>query len=385
MVKRFEVLILGGGSGGISVASRLVRVLGSGSVGIVEPSDTHFYQPLWSLVGAGQAKKEESAKPMSQVIPQGAEWIRDSVVKVLPEQNQVLLKGGDTLAYEFLVVATGLQLNWEKIPGIAGRIGQSGICSIYEYHQAERTFQMFREFQGGDAYFIMPPVPIKCAGAPQKIMYLFDDLMRQWGRRDQVRITYVTASQAIFGIPVFAQALERIRQEKNITVWFGHRLEQVDPDQRTVTFIVTSPSGLVERKTVKYDLLHVVPTQSAHQYVIESGLAHEEGDHKGWLAVDKYTLQHFRFGNIFGIGDVTGIPNAKTGAAIRKQAPGVVENILRVKKGLAPKPFYDGYSSCPLVVGIGKVILAEFGYDGKLMPTFPINPAVPRRSFWFLK
>ena len=166
---------------------------------------------------------------------------------------------------------------------------------------------------------------------------------------------------------------------------FAHKLISVDAENKKAEFDVTDADGKVTRETQSYDFLHVVPTMSAHSYVAESGLAFTEGDQKGWLAVNKETLQHLKFSNIFGIGDVTGVPNSKTGAAIRSQYPIVAANLLSVMKDEAPEEKYNGYSSCPLITEIGKVMLAEFGYDGKLMPTFPLDPTIPRRSYWHLK
>lgn len=159
----------------------------------------------------------------------------------------------------------------------------------------------------------------------------------------------------------------------------------MNAEKKEAVFEVPTAEGKITKKVIKYDLLHVVPQMSAHQFVSDSGLAFEEGDQKGWLAVDKQTLQHLRYENIFGIGDVTGVPNSKTGAAVRAQAPVVVKNLLSVMVGKEPTELYNGYSSCPLITDIGKVMLAEFGYDGKLLPTFPVDPSVPRRSFWHLK
>lgn len=385
MKTHFKLLILGAGAGGISVASRMARQIGAGEIGIVDPSQTHYYQPLWTLVGGGVVTKEESARPQAELIPAGVTWVQKSVVKVNPESNRVILNDGFELSYDYLLVATGLKFNWNSVEGLSGNLGKNGLCTIYDYEGCQQTFDLIQKFNGGDAYFVMPPPPIKCAGAPQKIMYIFDDLLRKSNRRERTRITFVTAGAAMFGIPVFAQALDKIRKERNIEVLFGHKLIKVNAAERLATYCFTNADGKVETKELAYDFLHVVPSQSAHDYIVESGLANESGDHKGWLAVNKHTLQHLKYKNIFGIGDVTGVPNSKTGAAVRSQAPGVVQNILKVMKGEPVIEFYQGYSSCPLVTEIGKVMLAEFGYDGKLMPTFPLDPAIPRRSYWLLK
>lgn len=380
----YKVLVLGGGTGGISVSARLKRSLGDGAIAIIEPSDKHYYQPLWTLAGAGQASKESTERNEADLIPAGVTWLREAVKSVDPEARVVTCVSGAQFGYEFLIVATGLKLNWEKIEGLQGNLGKNGICSIYGYDQVDYVAKSIQEFKGGEAVFVMPPVPIKCAGAPQKIMYLAEETFRRNGVRHKTQVHYATSGKGMFGVPSFSAALDKLRKEKGIEAHFEHKIVAVDAVKKEVIFEVPGANGPM-RKTKKFDLLHVVPTMSAHAYVSESGLAFEEGDQKGWLAVDKHTLQHLKYPNIFGIGDVTGVPNSKTGAAIRAQYPIVAANLLAVMKSQAPARKYDGYSSCPLVTDIGKVMLAEFGYDGKLMPTFPFDATVPRESMWILK
>jgi sulfide:quinone oxidoreductase len=381
----FKVLILGGGTGGISLAARLNREMDRGSIAIVEPSEKHYYQPLWTLAGAGLVSKEVTVKNEAQMIPGGVEWIKNSVTSIHPDRNEVQLASGETLGYEYLVVATGLILNWDKIEGLQGNLGKNGICSIYQYDQVDYTASCIQNFQGGKAVFVMPPVPIKCAGAPQKIMYLAEHIFRNKGVRHKSEVIFTTAGKAMFGIPTFSDALEKIVRERKIQPLFQHKLVAVDATQKLAFFDVTDAEGKVSRQEIKFDLLHLVPTMSAHSFISGSSLAHSEGDQKGWLAVDKHTLQHLKYANIFGIGDVTGVPNSKTGAAIRSQYPVVAKNLLALMRGHEPKAKYDGYSSCPLITEIGKVMLAEFGYDGKIMPSFPLDPAIPRKSYWHLK
>lgn len=380
-----KVVILGGGTGGIATAARLKKYISAQEITIVEPASEHFYQPLWTLAGAGVVKKENSKKPMSELIPRGANWLKEKVIQVLPQENKIILSNNIELNYEYLVVATGLQIRWESVEGLPQTLGKNGVISIYDYSTLEATFDTIKNFQGGDAIFVMPPVPIKCAGAPQKIMYLAEEIFREQGVRHKSQVYFVTAGKAMFGIPTFAEALENVRKRKNIEPLFQHKLIAIDAIKKEAKFIVTDADGKSSVKIVKYDLLHVVPTMMAHDYVAESGLAFANGEHKGWLEVDKHSLQHLKFSNIFGIGDVTGIPNSKTGAAIRMQYPIVVDNLLSVMAGNKPSRHYDGYSSCPLITEKGKVMLAEFGYDGKLMPTFPLDPTIERRSMWILK
>ncbi len=377
----YKVLILGAGSGGVSIAARLKKRVSAAEIGIIEPAMAHYYQPLWTLVGAGVVKKETTKRAMSDVIPRGVSWIQDKVQSVDAKTKKVVCASGKTIDYDFLVIATGLKLDWSKIKGVEGNLGKNGLCSIYQFDDAEKTSQMLHSFKGGDAIFTMPPVPIKCAGAPQKIMYLADDIFRKNGVRQNSRVTFATAGGVIFGVPVFAAAMTKVAARKEISVQFSHKLVEVQAAERIAIF-EKSPT---EQVKMSYDLLHVVPPMSAHEYVRESGLAFESGPQTGWLKVDQFTLQHQDQPAVFGIGDVTGVPNSKTGAAIRKQAPVVAQNIIDVMQGRAASARYDGYSSCPLITGHGKVVLAEFGYDGKLMPTFPMDMTKERRSMWILK
>lgn len=381
----YKILILGAGAGGISIAAKLKRNFNDGEIAIVDPSESHFYQPLWTIAGAGLMSKFDSEKKQKDIIPNGVTWIKEKVISIDPLSLKVSLSNNIVVGYDFLVIATGLKLDWEKIEGLGDNLGKNGICSVYQYDQVDNTARMIQEFQGGTALFVMPPPPIKCAGAPQKIMYLADNIFRDHGIRHKTKIQFATSGKAMFGVPVFATALDEIVKEKNIEPKFLHKIIGVDVEKKEAVFDFTNSEGKVSRVNLKYDLLHLVPPMSAHPFISETSLAFQEGDQKGWLAVDKFTLQHLKYPNIFGVGDVTGIPNSKTGAAVRKQYPIVVKNLLAVIEGKAPIEKYDGYSSCPLITEIGKVMLAEFGYDGKLMPTFPLDPSVPRRSYWYLK
>ncbi len=380
----FKVLILGAGSGGVSMAARLKKLIGAENVGVIEPADFHYYQPFWTLVGAGIVKKEITQKKMKDMIPSGVQWIQDRVQTVKVQDRRVVCTSGQVIGFDYLIVATGLKLDWTMIKGVDGNLGKSGLCSIYQYEEAEKTAEMIQNFKGGTALFIMPPVPIKCAGAPQKIMYLADEIFTKNNVREKSKIIFAIAGKAIFGIPAFAKPLLAVASRKNIELKFSHKLVEVLAKEKIAIFEKTIEAS-VEQEKISYDLLHVVPPMSAHQYIKESGLAFESGPQAGWLKVDQGTLQHQDFKNIFGIGDVTGVPNSKTGAAIRKQAPIVAQNIVDLMAGREPSMKYDGYSSCPLVTGEGKVILAEFGYDGKLLPSFPMDMTKERTSMWILK
>ncbi|NOT80378.1 MAG: NAD(P)/FAD-dependent oxidoreductase [Bacteriovoracaceae bacterium] len=384
MQKHFKVVIIGAGAGGISLAAKLSRSLPEGSIALIDPAEHHYYQPLWSIVGAGLADMKDTQKNNKDLIPQGVVWIKNAVKEILPHENKLLISD-EAIQYDYLVVAPGLRLCWDKIEGLGDNLGKNGICSVYQADQVNLAREMITNFKKGNALFVMPPVPIKCAGAPQKIMYLAENVFRNNKVRDKITISWATAGKAMFGIPTFSKPLQELVTQKNIKTYFQHKIIGVDPLKKLAHFEVTDNEGQVTKQSLPYDLLHLVPPMAAPKFIEDSELSFQEGDQKGWLAVDKHTLQHVNFKNIFGLGDVTGIPNSKTGAAVRKQYPVVALNLLAMIDGTPLAAQYDGYSSCPLITEIGKVMLAEFGYDGKLMPTFPLAPDVPRRSMWYLK
>jgi len=375
---RHSVVIVGGGTGGISVAARLRLARPDLDVAIVEPSEFHDYQPLWTLVGGGVFEKETTRRKEIDYIPTGVTWIKDRVARFEPEAKVVVTEGGQRIEYEALVVATGIQLDWGKIKGIEGQLGKGGVVSNYSYDVVDKTWEALRAFSGGNAVFTFPSTPIKCAGAPQKIMYLADDHLRRTGVRSKSKVIYASAAAAIFGVKKYAAALSKVVERKQIETRFRHDLVELRPGSKEAVF-----QHLDEKKEVvlKYDLIHVVPPQSAPDVVKRSGLANEAG----WVDVHKHTLQHTRFPEVFSLGDCSSLPTSRTGAAIRKQAPVLVENLLAYRDGRPLDAKYDGYASCPLVTGYGRLILAEFDYDGKPTESFPFDQSRERFSMWTLK
>ncbi|MGB8221942.1 MAG: FAD/NAD(P)-binding oxidoreductase [Polyangiales bacterium] len=378
MSEQHDVLILGGGTAGITVAARLLQEKAAPKVTIVEPSTTHDYQPIWTLVGGGVFPREVSRRPMADVMPRGATWIRDRIVSFSPEQNEVTTEGGKTLRYNQLVVAAGIQLDWDAVKGLPDAIGKGGVCSNYGYDKVPYTWETIQAFQGGNAVFTYPATPIKCAGAPQKIMYLAEETFRRRGIREQANVIYASATAGIFGVPKYAEALNKIVADRKIRTEYGRSLVEVRPQSREAVF--ADVKGGAEM-VLKYDMMHVTPPQSAPDFIKKSALAGEGG----WVAVDKHTLQHVKFPNVFSLGDCSSLPCSKTGAAVRKQAPVLVENVIAFRAENPLTGHYGGYASCPLVTGYGKVILAEFGYDGVIMETFPFDQAKERYSKYALK
>lgn len=376
-----QILIIGGGTAGIHVAAELRRLRASLSVTIVEPSEQHYYQPAWTLVGGGAFDINETVRPMAQQIPKGVNWVQDAVAEFRPDANQVVLKGGQVLGYEALVVCPGLQLDWHKVEGLPETLGRNGVCSNYSFKTTAYTWECIKNFREGPALFTQPAMPIKCAGAPQKIMYLACDQFRRAGVLEKADVHFLPNAGAMFGVKEFVAPLEQVVQRYGITVNYHTNLIAVDGEKKTATFQRMAGESEGETFTREFNMIHVTPPQSAPDVVKQSPLAAASG----WLEVDKHSMQHVRYENVFGLGDVSGTTNAKTAAAVRMQTPVVVENLLARLDGKSLAGAYDGYGSCPLITERGKVILAEFLYEGKLAPTFPLDPTQERWLGWFLK
>ncbi|MDR5880470.1 FAD/NAD(P)-binding oxidoreductase [Caballeronia sp. LZ032] len=377
-VRSFDVVVVGGGAGGMSVAARLRRMDTALRIAVIEPSEYHYYQPAWTLVGGGQYDIARTRRSTRTCLPHGVELVAGRVCGFVPEANSLVVDGGTTFSYRCLVVAAGIELNWEAIQGLSQTLGKNGVTSNYRYDLAPYTWQCIESFSGGRALFTQPPMPIKCAGAPQKILYLAADYFRR--KRVSADVRFFTPGPSMFGVPFYAKALARVMQEYDATACFGHRLVKVDGEAKLAYFEVEA-DGNKSIQIEQFDMLHVVPPQRAPQFIRESALA----DSAGWLDVDKETMRHVRFANVFGIGDCTSTPNSKTAAAVKNQVPVVATNALAMLKQTGESMRYDGYASCPLTTSAGKVMLAEFCYDGVVTPSFPADPRRPRKFYWWLK
>ena len=383
-----KIVIVGGGTAGITVAARLRRKSRKLHITLIEPSERHFYQPLWTLVGAGVVKAADTMRKESDFIPHDVAWICERVTEFGPAENWVRTESGSKIEYDFLIVAAGIQINLAAIPGLEHSLGQGNVGTVYLFDQASKVWEMIRGFRGGRALFTQPATPIKCGGAPQKIMYLADDYFRKAGVRKKSEIVFAKPTNKIFGIEAFQPVLEQVVRRKEIQVHYQRNLFKIDPENRRAHFKILEGTGEEREEVLDYDLLHVVPPMSAPDCIRNSPLAATEGKHIGWLDVDIHTLQHRRFSNVFGIGDAAGLPTGKTGAGVRKQAPILVHNLwqlLQGQRGPSGWRNYNGYTSCPLITGYGKVVLAEFDYEGKPVPSFPIDPTKERYSMWLLK
>lgn len=376
-----QVVVIGAGAAGTSVAASLLRQRPGLDVAIVEPSDVHYYQPAFTLVGGGAYSLAKTARPQASTLPTGARWVRAAARELQPEHNRVVLEDGREIGYEALVVTPGLKLDWDKITGLRETLGRNGVCSNYDPSLAAYTWQCIRQFRGGKAFFTQPPAPIKCAGAPQKIAYLAADYFRKKQISGQSELRFYAAGGALFSVPDFVPHLEKVARGYNIGLLMNHNLVAVNGDKKEATFRFTDGEGTVQEITESFDLLHVTPPQCAQDFVKNSPLANADG----WVDVDQHTLQHVQFANVFSLGDSSSLPTSKTAAAVRKQSPVAVANILaQLAKGQL-KASYDGYTSCPIVTGYGKVMLAEFVYGGKVTPTLPLSPFKESAFYWQVK
>ena len=380
----YDIVIIGAGAAGIAVAASLLSRQAGLEIAIIDPADVHYYQPGWTLVGAGVFTAQQTARTMGSLIPQGVHWIKAAVVAMEPKTNSVILDGCRVVGYKRLVVAPGLKLDWTKVEGLAETLGRNGVTSNYRYDLAPYTWDLVQGLKSGRALFTQPPMPIKCAGAPQKAMYLSADAWLRNGVLNSIDIQFMNAGGALFGVKEYVPALMEYVKKYDASLNFFHNLVAVDGPARKAWFDVAKPDTPPQRIEVEFDMMHVCPPQTAPDFIRVSPLA----DGAGWVDVDQATLRHKTYDNIWSLGDVMNAPNAKTAAAARMQAPVVADNIVADINGKSAASQYNGYGSCPLTVERGKIVLAEFGYGGKLLPSFPgfvIDGTKPSRAAWFLK
>jgi sulfide:quinone oxidoreductase len=379
-----DIVIVGAGAGGISVASSLLSRDSSLDIAIIDPADVHYYQPGWTMVGGGIFDASETAKTMASLIPQGVHWIKAAVSAFEPQANAVILDGCRVVKYKRLIVTPGLKLNWNGIPGLVDTLGKNGVTSNYRYDLAPYTWKLVQELKSGRALFTKPPMPIKCAGAPQKALYLSADHWNRTGVLKNIDINFYNAGGVLFGVKEYVPALMEYIKKYDAHLHFMHNLNRIDGPAKKAWFTKTDAEGKTETVETTFDMIHVVPPQTAPDFIRVSPLA----DAAGWVDVDQNTLRHKSFDNIWALGDVMNAPNAKTAAAARKQAPVVANNVMADMGKAGGVAHYDGYGSCPLTVEKGKIVLAEFGYGGKLLPSFPswlIDGTKPSHLAWLLK
>lgn len=376
MGKHHEVLIIGGGNAGISLAARLLRK-SKIDVAVIEPKSVHHFQPLFSHAAAGAARMSETARPQKSVMPKGAHWIKERVTDILPEENLVVLSGGSQVGYQQLIICPGLQLDFDAVPGLPEAMDGVHGTSDYDPDMVAGTWKLIQAMTGGTAVFTQPPGAAKCSGAAQKVAYMACDYWREQGVLQDIDVHLIVASPTVFGIPEVDAELNRKIAEYKITLHTGTTLEFVDASQQAIT--LQGPAG---QSLLNYDLLHAVPPQSAPDWLKNTPLP-APGDAGGFVEVDGRTLRHPRYPNVWSLGDAAGTTNSKSGGAIRKQAKVVAANLLAVRDGREAAQHYDGYSECPFTLTRGTAFFAEFDAQYQPMKSFPVlRMAKERRWQW---
>jgi sulfide:quinone oxidoreductase len=378
-----HIVIAGSGLAGLAVAHRLTRLLDGARITVVDAKQEHNYQPGYTLVATGVWPVSQVRERNAALMPAGVEWVQEMAAGFEPDANVLVTASGRRIAYDFLVVATGVHLDYAQIEGMdLAAIGREGLTSVYASPQAAeatwRTMQAFAQ-RGGDALMTLPATPLKCAGAPLKMTFMLRDRLRQAGTAERSRVQFMSALGVVFGVKAVNDDVLERWQTLGVGVENHQRLAAIDIGARRATFV--TPEG--ERSERPYDFIHVVPPMRAPDAVRQSPLAWQEGPFAagGWLEVDKTTLQHRRYPNVFGLGDINGTPRGKTAATVKKSAPVVAANLVAQIQGQALPEAFDGYTSCPLITREGSALLIEFDYEGRFTPSLPMID--PMQDSWF--
>lgn len=378
-VSHYQIVIVGGGAAGITTAAQLLKQNSSFDIAIIEPSQKHYYQPGWTLVGGGIAPIDKFIREEKDVIPKGAKWIQNYVTTLDPDHNSLTLAQGQKIEYDYLILCPGIQSDWHLIKGLPEALGKEGVTSNYSKDYAPYTWETIKNFQGGTAIFTHPNTPIKCGGAPQKVMYMADDYFKSRVGMNS-KVLFCTAGTKMFSVPAYNTTLEGVVKRRGIITKFQHNLKEIKANIKEAIFDVTTDNG-IEEVSIHYDMIHVAPPMSSPDFIKQSPLAND----KGWVDVNQYTLQHNRYSNVFGLGDASSLPTSKTAAAARQQTPVVVQNLLSQMNGEQIVALYDGYTCCPLITGYHSAIMAEFDYECHPTPSFPLEPTQERYSMFLAK
>ena len=387
---RGKIVIIGGGAAGLSMAVRLKKRLKNPDITLNDPSDRQVYQPGFTLIASGVYEPNDVWKKQEDCVPSGIKWLKDSVAAVDPVWNQVSTVNNGKIPYDFLVLTPGLVLNWDKVEGFSyDRLGQGNAHCIYDFEGAQKTWKALQEFAktGGHGVYTDTYTKHKCGGAPKKICLLTEHYARKQGTRDRLDLDYFTAEKALYDVPYYTPRLLEIYNERNVPIHLNTRLKGIDLERKQAHFEQIETRGdekVVTPIVEDYDFLHFTPPMSAPRFVSEAGLSWTEGKlaADGWVMVDQETLIHKKYPNIVSLGDVAGIPTSKTSAAVRKQVPIAVDNLISIMEGKEPTKRYDGYAACPIVTDYGHVLLCEFNYAKEPETSFPFTLLDTSRELW---
>lgn len=383
-----RIVIAGAGAAGLAAANRLAQRLDGATITLVDKRKEHYYQPGFTLVAAGLKQPGYSISATKDYLPFGVSLVEEAVREFDPVGNKVVTESGRAVPYDYLIVATGLELAYSAIEGMdTALIGRDGIGSVYISPEgAAATYREMSRFadKGGVGLFGRPATEMKCAGAPLKYTFLTDDILRRRGNRGKAELIYAAQNKVLFSVPIVAEKLRMLYGERGVKTVYDHVMTAIDPGKKIATF--RTPTGPTE---IKFDFINVVPPMRAPAAVRNSPLPWQSGPWAadGWIDVDRSNLRHKRFPNVFAVGDVAGVPKGKTAASVKWQVPVAVDHLVAAIQGGKSEAIYNGYTSCPLITRIGRAMLVEFDYNDNLVPSFPgiIAPLEELWITWIMK
>jgi sulfide:quinone oxidoreductase len=386
-----SIIIIGAGAAGTGIANRLTQRLEGAQITIIDPRPEHLYQPGLSLVAAGLKPASYVVSRTTDWLPRGVTLIAEAAAAIDPEARTVATAGGQTLSYDFLIVAPGLVLDHDAIEGFSlDMVGSNGIGALYagaEY--AARTWQAAKAFTetGGVAVMTRPATEMKCAGAPLKHAFLVEDIASRAVGKGNYEIHYAAPQGALFGVPIVAEKVRMLFGQRGIATHMQHTLKSIDAGAKRAVFAQTGTDpatgeAVTSSVEMEYDYLHVIPPQRAPEVIRQSGLSWaDKWTDQGWVEVDQKTMRHLRYPEIFAIGDVAGVPKGKTAASVKWQIPVVEDHLVAAIAGSEGTATYEGYTSCPLITRVGRAMLIEFDYNNNLVPSFP-GVIAPLEELW---
>lgn len=383
-----RIVILGAGAAGTAMANRLTQLLDGASITIVDARKQHWYQPGFTLVAGGLKPANYPVSTTGEWLPSGVSWVEEAAAEIDPVSKQVTTSAGTKVPYDYLVVATGLKLDYAAIEGMSlDLIGKDGVGSVYASpeHAAMTWVEMDRFTEkGGVGLFHRPSTEMKCAGAPLKYTFLTEDYASRKGTRGKTKLVYAAQNKSLFGVPIVSEKVRMLFEERGVDTVYEHVMTAIDPGRKIATF--ATPEG---PKELPYDFVNVIPPMAAPDVIRNSPLPWREGPwvNEGWVEVDKATLRHKRFPEVFAVGDVAGVPKGKTAASVKWQVPVAAAHLVASIEGREATEAYNGYTSCPLITRVGSAMLIEFDYKNNLTPSFPglIAPLEELWISWLMK
>jgi len=385
--KKVKIVIVGAGSGGMMSAARLRRSAPNAEIVIVAPNKTHLYQSGQTFVAFDLYQQFENERTTAELLPDNVKWLEEYVTSFHPQNNTIQTSKSGTLSYDFLVVALGVEYDYESIEGLdASMIGKNGIASVYfndtrvgDAQGGEITKSWLREIKRAtskgsvNVLCTEPETPIKGVGTSLDILFLANDRFKN----ENIKFSLAQPTKRLLPSEHFHPIIaKQMKKSKNITPLYSHTLTALDAKNKKATFVKDG-----KKVVLSYDFIHVVPPMRPAKVLQNSSLAIQAGKHKGYLDIDAKTLQHKKYKNVFGVGDILGIELGKTGGSAQKQAVVLQDNIAAAIEKKKLPALYDGYTVAPVKTEFGKIILAEFNEKGPL-PTFWLNPDKPRWIWW---